>query len=366
MERTVFEKLKPRYRFGDTDVFVGSSLLGAIVPTVSEIFETGNMLLISDAAVKDLADKVSEEFRGNGYKVFGVSPDEIDSAPDFVRFVFGVGAGRVADACKNAAKRLNADCAVLLTAPSDDGVAAGYAPKQIFLDSAVLSDCPRECVAAGWGIILSEPLARFEEYFLEKTGVPPRAIPRFKDLPSDADETTLALRLVEMSSYNRKPDNATVMAELLSDAAEKQGVKKRLLGEYRFVCASVLNVFYGSFLSAPSIDCMPSPSHDTAIDEIVKLTGRNREMLINSFDFFDTNSYFRINYILGEYRLDLLERLRAIDMHAVQKRWRRIYPDAGYWLQKAFTSKILINALRLSSEIGYGLLRYICETGFAA
>ncbi|MCQ2602756.1 MAG: hypothetical protein MJ193_02385, partial [Clostridia bacterium] len=54
----------------------------------------------------------------------------------------------------------------------------------------------------------------------------------------------------------------------------------------------------------------------------------------------------------------------SLDVRKSERRWRRLYPDAGYWISKAFDTDTLLLALKLSGEIGNGLFRYICETGF--
>jgi hypothetical protein len=122
---------------------------------------------------------------------------------------------------------------------------------------------------------------------------------------------------------------------------------------------------YENYLSSPSLDCALPPAHDKNLDALGQLTGERMDNLLKAFDFFDIDGYFRVGYILSEYRLDLLEKLRSVDFHSAQKKWRRIYADAGYWLKSAFTTKSLLSAMKLSAEIGHGLLRYILESGFA-
>lgn len=85
---------------------------------------------------------------------------------------------------------------------------------------------------------------------------------------------------------------------------------------------------------------------------------------IELVDFFSVNEYFRISYVLGEYRLDLFDKLAVGDMRSVERRWRRMYDDAGYWLKSALTARDVLGAIALAGEECEGLLAYITATGF--
>lgn len=340
-------------------IYVGENALSSLPSYLTD----GATGIIYDDGTKEIADEVARAFRPFSRKVFATkNPDEI---PEYARVILGVGTGSVANETKRIAKRLGVPSALLFTAPTTDTVLAGEGIDQVFLDEKILRECPRECIAAGWGIVLSEDLGRFEDYFNRTVLDKPTACGKKKDIPSDADATALALYLLELSAERISDDNSAVMAKFLYDVALKQGVRRRLMGEYKFVSANVLYSFYSGFLSSPSIDCMLPPDHDSKIDEISRLTGRSRERLLKMFDFSGSGDYFRINYILSEYRLDLLDRLKAVDLRPADKKWRRLYADAGYWLKSTFTTHSLLKALRLSCEIGNGLLRYIGETGYA-
>lgn len=369
MERTIEQKLKAKHNFGGADIFVGADILDSVPPTLRDLYEDGHIWLLHDAGTVAVAGDLAVELRNAGYKICVHDINDGYEPEEYVRFVFGVGAGRVAEIVKKTAAKLRTECALLLTAPSSDSIlrsGEGYARlSQVYLDAEVLAACPRECVAAGWGFVYSEPLSIFEDYYCEKVlAKPPSAVKKLKELPADASETNLALRLLEMSAMQRKQDAAGAMSELLYETAVKKGEKPRLLGEYKFLASGVLSVFYSCFLGSPSIDTMPPVCHDAMIDEIGEATGRAREKVINSFDFLDVSSYFRISYILGEYRLDLLEKLSALDLRSTQKRWRRIYEDAAYWLKGTVTAKDLLRALSRAGQLTEGLLHYASSTGF--
>lgn len=362
MEKIMAQELKPRRVFGGTEIFVGCGISEAIPPTMARIIEGGSVALLYRED-SDFVERISRELRNCGYKIF--STDSSDKIPEYVRFIFAVGGGDEAEDARLGAKRLGIEWGISLTVPSSDTILRG-APKQVYLDRDILSNCSREHLAAGWGLVYSQSFRRFEEYVKEKIMTASNACVERDELNPDADAVELALYLLESSVVERGEDNADVMARIMSDSDRMRGRKVRLHGEYKFVCAAVLNTFYSQYLSSPCLDCLPPPCHGDLLDEISALTGRTFETLVKVFDFFDTNSYFRISYILSEYRMDLLEKLKGIDFHTAQKRWRRMYNDAGYWLKSAMNAAEVLRALKLAAEIGDGLLRYIAETGFTA
>ena len=170
----------------------------------------------------------------------------------------------------------------------------------------------------------------------------------------------LAYALLE-ASLNRVEDSAQIMAEILYASAVRDGKRPRLIGEYKYLASAVISAFYSAFLAAPSIDVMPPACREIASDELFELgLGRKR---CKSVDFFDLNGYFKISYILSEYRTDLLDKLGSIDFHSSQRFWRRLYPDAGYWLKGELTCKDLTDSLTLAGARSENLLGFAYASG---
>lgn len=151
------------------------------------------------------------------------------------------------------------------------------------------------------------------------------------------------------------------MAEVMSALALSKGKTPRLTGEYRFLASAVLTSFYSAYLSSPSIDCAPPACVFDSVDKLQSLGIEvDRGEVV---DFFDINGYFRIGYILGEYRLDLLEKLASIDLHGMQRFWRRLYIDAGYWLKSEITASEVLECMRLASVESRSLAGYAFASG---
>ena len=64
--------------------------------------------------------------------------------------------------------------------------------------------------------------------------------------------------------------------------------------------------------------------------------------------------------------MDLLSALSSTDLGGRERRWRRMYADAGFWLNKAFTARDMLRAMELAGEMSGGLLGYMSATGLFA
>lgn len=350
---------------GGANVFIEDD-----VTVVRQLFETqgqGAVCVLYDAGLKDEADRVTAELK----KVYRVFCYPVASArdgeqyqkaspPEYVRHIIGVGTGSAAQACKRLARDMDVEWSLLFTAPTTDEILCGKSPKNVFISQNMMMNCPFECLAAGYGILFSESLRAFEALFKDKV----LALGKQDVAPvSEAkDAVELAIKLLEISSRKQGMDSAELIARLMFFIAKKAGKRPRLVGEYKFLASSLLGEFYSAYLGSPSIDCMPPSCLDGALD-VLEYLGAKDIILPKKVDFFDTNAYFRISYILSEYRMDLLDRLGGLDPHTRQRFWRRLYPDAGYWLKSEVTSDELMHAMSLAGAFSDSLLGFAFASG---
>lgn len=362
------ENLQSRKRtLADTEVITGQDLIGQIVPHFNHRFAEGVLCVVYDRNVTELADKIICELKSAGYRLFvqavsserSKTKEDEPTVPEYVRHVFAVGAGTASLNAKRIASDLDVDWTLFLTAPSSDSIMCGYAPKLVFIDENILDKCPFECIAAGYGIVFAQSVSVFENFFA------------YKVLADNEGEiciasstvsnlTDLAYTLLEISLL-RKPDSAQIMSEVLYASAVKKGKRPRLIGEYKYLAGAVISAFYSAYLGAPSIDVMPPACREVAADKLNSLSPTLKRF--KSVDFFDSNSYFKISYILSEYRMDLLDKLGSIDFHTSQRFWRRLYPDAGYWLKSEITCKDLTDSMKLAAEESDNLLGFAYASG---
>ncbi|MDE5602105.1 MAG: iron-containing alcohol dehydrogenase [Clostridia bacterium] len=354
----------------DAEIYIGDGLIGQIVSCFNHRFSEGALCLIYDRNVSGVADDIIKELKSSGYRVFvqAVSSlrhgntEKCDSVPEYVRHVFAVGAGTAANAAKEIASKLDVEWTMFLTAPSTDTIMCDNAPKMVFIDGKVLGKCPSSCIAAGYGILLSQPLAAFESFFASKVLAKPSAL-KLVQPQTNIELCELAYSLLEIS-VDRRVDSAQIMSELMYASALDSGKRPRLIGEYKFLCGALIAAFYSAYLGAPSIDVMPPACREVAADIIDNLGYEPKRG--KRVDFFDVNVYFRISYILSEYRTDLLDKLGSIDFRTAQRFWRRLYPDAGYWLKSEITCRDLLSGLTLAGSLSESLLGFAYASGVTA
>lgn len=352
------------YRIGASEVTVDEGV--QVVRAMFENLGECSMCVVFDEGVRSVAEQAIFELK-SVYRIFehctNSSKGEAGDPPEFVRHIFGVGTGSVAEECKRLSEKLNADWSLLMTAPTTDDILCGKSPKNVFIAKNVMLNCPFECLAAGYGILFSEPLRAFENMFCDKVLALGKAETAVIGEANDAVE--LALRLLEISAEKQGADSAELTARLMRSIAIKAGRKPRLTGEYKFLASSLIAEFYSAFLGAPSIDCMPPSSLDGALDMLSYL-GAKEIIPPKRVDFFDANAYFRISYILSEYRMDLLDKLGGLDSRKKQRFWRRLYPDAGYWLKSEVTADELLRAMTLAGAFSDSLLGFAFASGLTA
>lgn len=357
-------------------IFAGEEILPSVPATVAEIVENGRVLLLCDRGTARVASDVAAELKSGGFRVSAHDIRDDFEPEEQCRLVLGVGAGSVAEKCKEAARQLDAECALVLTAPTSEKILSGGGISQVYLDGRVLTACPRRCYAAGLGLLLARPVVEFDRAFDGKISSS-RAEFQPAPLSRDLDATSLAVELLSMGASDEayaarvegegkslRPSPCDAVGEILSLLARKKGKIPRLRGEYAFITACALKRFYTLFLSSPSIDTLPPADNERILSRLVALTGRERAGLLQMFDFSDINSYFRISYIVGEYRLDFIDRLSVIDLAASERKWRRTYDDAGYFLRGALTAREVTEAMALAGAVSGGLLHYATTTGF--
>lgn len=364
MQREIYKPSSPRATLGGADIFVGRGFCRRLPEELSAIMSCGRVLLVYDDEGESLARETEDGLKGFGFRVTLGRAGDRDEAEECCRVVLGVGGRAAADAAKAAAKTRGAECALFPVVPCEDGLLSGGGVRAVYLDGEVLERAPKDSLAAAAGLLYALPLKKFEDVYASKV----LALPfEEKDIsfPEGGDAAEIAFKVLA-SADGGKRYACDETAELLAHIARASRRPVRRRGEYVFASACALAVFYRAFLSSPAIDTLLPADRDAELDEIARLTGRDRVKLMQAFDFFDVNGYFRINYIMSEYRMDLLSELSSLDPGTAGRTWRRMYDDAGFWMKSAFTSRDLLRAMSLAGELAGGLLGFAAATGFFA
>lgn len=355
---------------GNTSIFTGQNLIEEITCRLRAVFEEGALFVVYESEFECVATTIADKFKRGGYRVFkrevhdckvGETRYEDNEIPEYVRYVFAIGDTYACGVAKQICRTKQIGWSCFLCSVCDDTVLCGKRPNQVFIDTDIIDKMPKERVASAYGNLFSMPFRAFEREFCSK--ILDEKKEDVKTYKTPLDNTALALDLLEASVYNKWEDSAQKMANVLRERAIKEGKSPRFFGEYRFIASCLISCFYSNLLRSPSIDVLPPPT------AIADCTDKENTFAISALnegkcvDFFDINSYFRINYILGEYRMDLLERLANIDVHGMQRFWRRLYGDAGYWLKGEITAKELIALLPVVGAKSDNLLGYAYASG---
>ena len=349
-------------KVGETEVYTGRALRESLGEYLDALAGGGRVLVTWDGEGGNEAKRTTEALRGFGLRVTEKPDADVCEAEENCLVVLGVGGERAASAAKRAAADRGADCVLMPVIPCEDGLLAGGRVTAVCLDAEVLEGAPRDSLAAAAGILFALPLRRFEDVYAEKVLAEPHAEERVS-APSEGDGIAdTAVKVMRAGASGRRYA-ADVTAEMLRLIALSKGKKPRRKGEYVFVAACALAAFYKAYLSSPAADTLVPADHCRALDELVRLNGGEEGNIIQAFDIFDVSGYFRINYILGEYRMDLIAELAGAELGTAARRWRRMYEDAGFWMKSAFTSGDMIRAMALAGETAGGLLGFASATG---
>lgn len=381
MENTDYE------RIGTTDVYLSQT---EIVPTlIPDEAKAGHVGVVYYEDVKDIAFDVISALKREKVLVYeceiakSESEDDeikqIKSVPEYVRYLIGVGCGRINMLCSYFATINAIDYMMFVTAPSSDRILystpklkEACCPKCVVADRKVLDLAPKDLIAAGWGIALSQSLKAFERCVAKKLGTENSGraesiADSFKrEVTANSVQMThgtaeLFWFLMRLSDSNRK-QNFVGGVDAFCEVMQKNH-KLRHRGEYMFVASYVLWAYYRLFLKSRCEDTLLPPDKMKSMKLLETKCGLEFNLLLKRIDFLTVNGYFRIKYILDEYRDDLIGILNSIDLEKSQRRWRRLYEDAGFWLKENFTTKELLSSMALCGEISGGLLGYAKASG---
>ncbi len=362
MEETKFDTLK----IGMTEVVVGNNVFLTIPDKILAVSKEGAICIVYDKKLKEKALMVGDSLRKLSRRIFLCELDKTkpqdNAMPDYIRYIIAVGCGYAAYRADAISKSLGIPWSMVLTAPTTDTILQSKSPKHVFIDKNMMINCEKRFVAAGFGALFARRISSFESEF-ERVVLANGDGAKLLDLKGELDACSLAVALLELSTQKRTMSSAECAAHIMYAEAVENGEKPLLVGEYEFILASYILKLYSTLLSSLSLDvCLP-PVREEHIEELSKT---HCDFLVNtpkSIDFFDTNSYFKISYILSEYRTDLLDKLHMVDSKTAQRTWRRIYDDAGYFLKSTVSVDDIRKATLLAGSVNDNLLGYFYATG---
>ncbi len=379
-------------KIGETDVYLGENMASILPTMIPEEAKAGHVAVVYFDDLEGIALKLMTELKKSKINFYeckinsNLTSDktykDVMQIPEYSRYLIGVGTGKTAALCSYVATLYNIDFALFVTAPSSDRLLMGNeklkdakTAKLVVADIDVLETCPKPLLAAGWGIALAEKLRIFEKCVATKTDNKNLIQCKNGESITETFDNELKKFSIELSpnvnelfwyvvslSERKHKEKFTGGVDAFCEILELSD-KSRHRGEYMFVAAYVLWGYYRNFLKSAADDVLLPPDKIKSMKLLEKKCGLSFNLLLKRIDFLTVNGYFRIKYIVDEYRLDLLGCLDKINYSVGQRRWRRLYDDAGFWLKENFSSKELLSIMALAGEMSKGLLGYAKATG---
>lgn len=366
------EKNTETVTIGQTKVFVGENVLdkfSCLVEPYCKNFQVGLVYFDDDSNyARKIAHKLSKTVPSL-YELPLQQNAQIDISselPEKVRFLILIGDETVLELGANYCKDRDLDFAILATTPTTDlYFSFGKSPCLIASDTNILRACPKKVLASGIGIVLSAKLKSFESHienlFSENGDCFQNVDIDYFDINDNIDPVFLFKMLLKLSEIKSK-NPYKLPCEIFADILKKSN-KERTLGEYQYMASFVLNCFYQNLLSSEANDVLLPPDRVKTMKLLEKKCGYSYVAQVKNIDIFLITSYFRIKYIMREYRTDLLGELKKLKFETTQRLWRRQYPDAGFWLQNQFSINELLSMMSLAGEFSNGLLGFAKRSG---
>ncbi|MDR3293963.1 MAG: hypothetical protein LBT20_07685 [Clostridiales bacterium] len=151
--------------------------------------------------------------------------------------------------------------------------------------------------------------------------------------------------------------SALLSAELYRFRFPKLG-----LGEGAFLFAYTLIKLYKRFLERDFCDLAPPKDYGRFVEIMTKKYGGDAVRLLRDTECRGTDEYLLRRHVIGEYRAELYALLKLLDaeLPSLLKRFKRMYPDAGYFLKEEIKGKELLEC----TALGVTLCREDTFAGF--
>lgn len=378
---------------------------------VKEIMPYGEVGLVFFQDVKKYADIIKSDLEGAGYKIATFqfakntqssidSVAEIENASDEIRVFIGVGTGSVSDIIKAGTVDKEIEYLHFLTAPSTESIFYNIAevsdeddykliatkvPKFVVADLMVLKECPKNLVAAGYGVLYSAYLSLFDNTYSKRIGqfeycdeialnikktldnfFTQNNSPLGKDFVGLLTNTLFKVGLLIQASGN--PNVLLGTNYNFAYLLRSENCHELLVGENLFISSFITSTYYYLLLTSTSLDLLLPPDKITTIRHLANCAGLNVAGSIEKLDSECTVNYEKVSHIATEYKEDMLNELNdllAVSRTAV-KNFRRIYDDAGYFLKDYCTFEELMRTMSMSALFykKYSYLNYAKDSGY--
>lgn len=374
-------------------IFYCENAIEKIAEACKSVISFGRIGLVFDENLASYGNQCESELKKEGYcvSVFTfpqgyestlASCDDLITSREDIRLWIALGTGTIANTVRYSAFQRGNEWICFLTAPTTDSVM--YASSEFFengvksvfvckppvcvvIDQNIISNAPKECIAAGYGTLFSKLLTAFDIVFDETTSCrrcryiaeefKENLLDFFQTQSCEQIEQRICRSLVRIGlvtqlsgdddySVGVEYDCALALGEYASD--------KRLVGENLMLATLTSYCVYSAYLSLLPDDLyIPCD-----ITEQLRWLDKNCNLdMINLLSERQTDCEDAAKlYVLKEYGEDLNSALNSLfsGIKGKIKQFKRLYKDAGFWLcryvSKEDLFKVVTTACVLSKK----------------
>lgn len=381
----------------------GKGIIDNFYLMAKNVLACGHIVIIALEDVKNYAVEIERQLNKQGYKVSVViypigtqastedAQDAILQGED-VRLVIAVGGGTACEISRYTAFKLECEYLVLMTSPTTDSIFYSEckildndklisveckSPIGVMIDLDTFATLKREHLAGGYGLVFSKYfsliereitqiiLGRDDELIQEERKV----FENFFSMSSVGEclHVAIAEALIKIGLITQCTTHIDrfTSEQVLAKLAEEYYDDGEPIGEKLMLSAICLIAVYNSFIKDKYSYLRVAGDISSDINYLAKECKLPISKILRKLHY--SGDTLKSDYILNEYREDFAEKLdKATQLLKVAlKRFKRIYPDAGYSLGERYDMAVF---LRLAIRGGWlcpegSMLRHIKNTG---
>lgn len=381
----------------------GKGIINDLYLMAKSVLACGHIVIVALEDVKSYAIEIERQLTKQGYKVSTViypigiqastedAQDAILQGED-VRLVIAVGGGTACEISRYTAFKKDCEYLVLMTCPTTDSVFYSECrisendkeiqidckpPIGVMIDLDTFITLKRENLAGGYGLVFSKYFSLIEretaqiilgqdEMIIEEER---KVFENFFSMSSIGEclHIAVAEALIKLGLITQCTPhiNRCTSEQVLAKLAEQYYDDGEPIGEKLMLSSICLIAIYNSFIKDKYSYLRVAGDISSDINYLAKECKLPFSKVLRKLHY--SGNTLKNDFILNEYREDLAEKFKEVTtlLRVALKRFKRIYPDAGYSLGERYDMAVF---LRLAIRGGWlcpdgSLLKHIKNTG---
>lgn len=352
----------------------GKGILSNFYLMCKSVLPCGHIVIVALEDVKNYVMDIERQLTQQGYKVSRViypigTQASVEDAQDAIqqgqdtRLVIAVGSGTACEIGRYTAFKMECEYLVLMTAPTTDSIFYGECeildgqelikmscnpPIGVMIDLDTFVSLKKENLAGGYGLIFSKYFSLIEREIMNilngnEDEILKEEMKVFENFFSmscvgECLQIAVAEALIKLGLIAQctKDINRLTSEQIIAQLADKYYDDGEPIGEKLMLSCICLISIYNAYLKDEYGYLRVTQDISSDINYLAKECKlKMGDMLKNIHYSADT---LRNDYIINEYRSDFQERLNKVTdmLRTSLKRFKRIYPDAGYSLGERY------------------------------